>query len=72
MHLFWPRVGAYARDAVIYLGVAAATVPVGIALSTAGIGQSRTAVIGVSSVPPLLAALIRARAESDGRRDTPP
>ena len=44
--------------------------PVGIALSTAGIGQSRVAVIGVSSVPPLLAALIAARAESNGRRDT--
>lgn len=55
---------------MIYLGVAAATVPVGIVLSTAGIGQSREAVIGVSSVPPLLAAMIAARAESNGRPDT--
>lgn len=71
MHpLFWARTRAYARDAVTYLGVAAATVPIGIPLAMAGIGRYRWAVLGVSSVPPLIAAVIAARAESDGRRDT--
>lgn len=71
MHpLFWPRARAYARDAVVYLGVAAAMVPIGIPLSMAGIGRHRWAVVGVSSVPPLIAAVIAARAESNGRDDT--
>lgn len=71
MHpLFWPRCRAYGRDAVGYLGLAAATLPLGIPLNLAGVRQHRGAVIALSAVPPLAAALMAARAESDDRHDT--
>ena len=65
-----PRGKAYALDCLGYLGIAAATLPVGIVLQQTGVGQHQWAVWGLSAVPPLLAAGVAARAESGPARAT--
>lgn len=63
------RAKAYLRDCLGYAGIAAATVPIGLALNAAGVGEHRGAVIAVSGVPPVVAAVVAARQES-GRGST--
>jgi uncharacterized RDD family membrane protein YckC len=71
MHpLLAARTKAYLRDAVTYLGVAAATVPVGLVLRHEGIGQHPGFLLAVSAVPPLVASVIAARQESGAHRAT--
>ena len=60
------RAKAYAIDMAVYAGVAAAMLPVGFLLSRAGIGESQTAVIAVSAVPPAIATAIATRSEAKG------
>lgn len=72
MHpLVRPRVTGYLRDCAGYLGVAAAIVPLGLAVNAVtDLGQSRTYAYAVSVVPPAIATVIAARAESGPRRAT--
>ncbi|WP_197522718.1 RDD family protein [Occultella aeris] len=55
---------AYILDCVGYLGIAAATVPVGLIARNAGWGEHRAFVFVASAVPPVLATLLAARRES--------
>lgn len=65
------RARAYLTDCVGYLGVAAATVPVGILLAvTTDLGSSELFSHLISAVPPAIATVIAARAESGPRRAT--
>ena len=57
------RGAAYLLDAVGYLGVALATVPIGLAVQAAG-PPSRTVVLALSAIPPVVATVWAARAES--------
>lgn len=66
-----PRATAYLLDCIGYLGVAAAMVPVGIVVAaTTDLGTSRAYSQLVSAVPPAIATVIAARAESGPRRAT--
>lgn len=58
------RIRAYALDALGYLGVAAATVPLGVLAARLGIGESQFYLIGASALPVVIATGIAARAES--------
>lgn len=64
------RARAYALDAVGYLGVAAATVPLGMLVRTVGGEPSRAVVLALSAIPPLVATAWAARAESSTRGAT--
>lgn len=65
------RATGYLRDCAGYLGVAAATVPLGLAVNAlTDLGRSRTFAYAVSAVPPVIATVIAARAESGPRRAT--
>ncbi|AXK46000.1 RDD family protein [Brachybacterium saurashtrense] len=65
------RVRAHLTDCVGYLGLAAATAPVGVLLvSTTSLGESRLFAQLVSAVPPVAATLLAARAESGPHRAT--
>lgn len=64
------RARAYALDAVGYLGVAAATVPLGMLVRTVGGEPSRAVVLALSAIPPLVATVWAARAESSTRGAT--
>lgn len=55
---------AYGLDMLGYLGVAAATVPMGLVAARVGIGESPVYVVSASAVPVLIAVGIAARAES--------
>lgn len=55
---------AYGLDMLGYLGVAAATVPMGPVAARVGIGESPVYVVSASAVPVLIAVGIAARAES--------
>ncbi|ACQ79602.1 RDD domain containing protein [Beutenbergia cavernae DSM 12333] len=57
------RAKAYALDALSYLGVAAATVPLGLLVRSRG-EPSRNAVLAMSAVPPIVATLWAAHAEA--------
>lgn len=70
MHpLMGRRTRAYARDCLGYLGLAAATVPLGLLLNGGGRSPSRSVVLAVSAVPPLAATLLAALQET--RSGTP-
>lgn len=58
------RIKAYGLDMLGYLGVAAATVPMGLVAARVGIGESPVYVVSASAVPVLIAVGIAARAES--------
>jgi uncharacterized RDD family membrane protein YckC len=60
----------YLRDCVGYLGLAAATVPLGVLFHRRGWGVDRRLVLAVSALPPLAATLVAARQESGPRRAT--
>lgn len=64
------RARAYLTDCVGYLGVAAATVPFGLLLATTGVGSGELSSHLMSAVPPAIATVIAARAESGPRRAT--
>ncbi|MBZ2195330.1 RDD family protein [Occultella gossypii] len=55
---------AYILDCAGYLGIAAATVPLGLVARNAGWGREQTLVFAMSAVPPILATLLAARRES--------
>lgn len=61
---------AYARDAVGYLGIAAAMVPAGVACQLSGVPVPRPVVTLLSAVPPLVATVWAALAESGPHRAT--
>ncbi|MGP9681425.1 RDD family protein [Brachybacterium sp. AOP3-A1-3] len=65
------RATGYLCDCAGYLGVAAAMVPFGLAVNAlTDLGRSRTYAYTVSVVPPAIATVIAARAESGPRRAT--
>lgn len=65
------RATGYLRDCAGYLGIAAAMVPLGLVINAVtDLGQSRTYVHAASVVPPAIATLVAARAESGPRRAT--
>lgn len=65
------RATGYLCDCVGYLGVAAALVPVGLVVDArTDLGRRRGYAYAVSAVPPLVATLLAARAESGPRRAT--
>lgn len=59
-----PRARAYLRDWGTYLGLAAATAPLGVVGQITGWGRKPSFNYAVSSVPPILAALLAARQEA--------
>ncbi|MPZ52481.1 MAG: hypothetical protein GEU79_07075 [Acidimicrobiia bacterium] len=61
---------AYALDCVAYLGIATATVPLGILAYRAGWGEQRGAVLAMSAIPPVIATVLAARQESGPERST--
>jgi uncharacterized RDD family membrane protein YckC len=63
------RTIAYAADCMTYLGIAAATVPVGLIIRQVA-DPSRNAVLTMSAVPPLVATVWAAARESGLRRAT--
>ena len=67
MHpLALPRLRAYLRDCTGYLGLAAATVPLGLVVQHLGWGRSRRLVVALTAVPPAVATLVAALREADG------
>lgn len=65
------RARAHLLDCVGYLGVAAATIPAGVTIAlTTDLGSSVAYSHLVSAVPPAIATVIAARAESGPRRAT--
>ncbi|WP_150460440.1 RDD family protein [Nesterenkonia ebinurensis] len=60
------RLAAYALDVAGYLGIAAATAPVGALSTSAGWDKSQAFVISVSVVPVIIATGVAARAEVRG------
>lgn len=65
------RATGYLRDCAGYLGVAVAMVPLGLAVNAVtDLGSSRTYAYVVSAVPPAIATVIAARAESGPRQAT--
>ncbi len=69
-HLARARARAYVIDGVLYLGIAALEVPVGLASIRFGWDGNRAWVYAASAVAPVLAAVLAARAESGPRRAT--
>ncbi|WP_114853596.1 RDD family protein [Brachybacterium sp. YJGR34] len=64
-HLAGRRLAGYLLDCSGYLGICAALLPAGIAtLRLTDLGSSRTYAYLISAVPPALATLVAARAES--------
>ena len=66
------RARAYLRDCLGYLGLAAATVPLGLLLNRAGSSPSQSVILAVSALPPaaatLLAAVRETRSGTPGQR----
>ena len=62
--LWGRRVRGYMRDCVCYVGIAALEVPVGLALTGTALASNPVFLAVASSVPPLAATLVAARAES--------
>lgn len=60
------RLLAYALDMTGYLGIAAATVPLGLLAAGAGLAESGVFVVAASAVPVLIATGVAAHAESRG------
>lgn len=65
------RARAYLIDCGLYLGVAAAMVPIGVVAHRAGWGRHQAYVVCVSAVPPLVAVVMAARQESGATSATP-
>lgn len=61
---------AYLRDCIVYAGIAAATVPLGMAAHAAGWGGNRAFVLAASAVPPVVATWLAAKQESGPARAT--
>lgn len=65
------RATGYLRDCAGYLGVAVAMVPLGLAVNAVtDLGSSRSYASAMSAVPPAIATVIAARAESGPHRAT--
>lgn len=64
------RARAYLRDCLGYLGIAALEVPLGLAVLRTPLASSSAFVAVASSVPPVAATVIAARAEAGSRRAT--
>lgn len=65
------RARAYLADGLLYLGIAAVEVPVGLAAIRFGwAGNNRTWVYAASAVAPVVAAVLAARAESGPQQAT--
>ena len=64
------RARAYLRDCLGYLGIAALEVPLGLAVLRTPLASSSAFVAIVSSVPPVAATMLAARAEAGPRRAT--
>jgi uncharacterized RDD family membrane protein YckC len=58
------RARALLRDSLGHLGLAVATVPVGLLVHRRGWARSRQVVLALSAVPPLLATVLAARADA--------
>lgn len=65
-----PRARAYGRDALGYLGVAVALVPVGATIVLLKVPVSRPAATALSAIPPVVATVWAALAESGPHRAT--
>ncbi len=64
------RARAYLLDCGVYLGIAAATVPIGVVAQRAGWKADRSWALGTSALPPLVATVLAARQESGPRAAT--
>lgn len=64
------RTRAYLLDCIGYVAIAVCEVPIGIAVVKLGWADSRPLVYALSCVPPVLAAVIAARAEASSARAT--
>lgn len=62
--LVFSRGKAYLRDCVGYLGIAVATVPLGLLARQTGWSDHRGFVLAASAIPPTIATLLAARRES--------
>ena len=62
---------AYLRDCVGYLGIAVATVPLGLLAQQAGWGSHRWFVLAASAIPPTVATLLAAQREASASGATP-
>lgn len=62
---------AYVRDCVGYLGIAVATVPLGLLAQQTDWGNHRGFVFAASAIPPIIATLLAARRESSSDGATP-
>ncbi len=69
--LFRRRGRAYLRDCVGYLGIAAAALPVGLALRASGWTPGPATVWAMSTVAPVVATVLAAHRESTGPLATP-
>lgn len=70
-HLASSRGKAYVRDCIGYLGIAVATVPLGLLSQQTGWGDHRGFVLAASAIPPTIATLLAARRESSSSGATP-
>jgi uncharacterized RDD family membrane protein YckC len=68
--LFRARSGAYVLDCLVYLGLAAATVPLGMVFQQQGWGQVQGLVLAVSVIPPVAATVLAGVQESGPRAAT--
>lgn len=64
------RARAYLVDGVLYLGVAVLEVPFGLAANRFGWSSNRALVYAASAVPPIVAAVVAARAEAGPHQAT--
>lgn len=69
--LAWPRTKAYLLDWLYYLGIAALLVPFGLVALRLGWGANRAYDVLMSLIPPVCAALLAARWESQPIPATP-
>jgi uncharacterized RDD family membrane protein YckC len=65
------RARAYLFDGVLYFGIAALEVPLGLAAIRFGLAGNRAFVYAASTVAPVVAAVLAARAESGPHQATP-
>lgn len=70
-HLAFFRGKAYVRDCIGYLGIAVATVPLGLLAQQTEWGDHRGFVLAASAIPPTIATLVAARRESSSSGATP-
>ena len=71
MHsLFRARGRAYVLDCLVYLGLAASTVPLGVVFQQQGWGHAKGLVLAVSAIPPVAATVLAGVQESGVRAAT--